>query len=324
MTALPDIHSLVDVHAHFVPDDYRAALVTAGHECPDGMPEIPEWSAHEHVAMMDRLGIGASLLSISSPGVYLEGVDAADLARAVNEAGRKVAVDHPGRFGQLASLPLPDLDATLAEIEYCCDLLGVDGFALLTNVGGVSVADPACAPVFDELDRRGARVFLHPTSPPCWEQTSFGRPRPMLEFFFETTRTVVELILNGTVAGHPGIEFVVPHAGAALAMVADRASVFSFLLDADPSVDVLADLGRLHYHLAGFAVPRQLDALRTLVDDAHLHYGSDFPFTPEFAVVGQRDQLATTDMFAGLAANTRRLFPTLDAPASTDHPHGDA
>ena len=129
-----------------------------------------------------------------------------------------------------ASLPLPDVDAAIAEIAHCCDRLDVDGFTLLTNIGGTYLGDPSFQPVFRELDRRGARLFIHPTSPACWEHTSLGRPRPMLEFLFDTTRAVVDLVLNGTVARHPGIEFIVPHAGATLPMVADRVSVFARLL----------------------------------------------------------------------------------------------
>jgi predicted TIM-barrel fold metal-dependent hydrolase len=304
----------IDVHAHFLPDGYRAALLAGGHGQPDGFP-LPDWSAAEHVAAMDRLGIATSLLSISSPGVHL-GDDAAarDLAREVNEAGRRAVVDHPGRFGLLAALPLPDVDAAVAEIAHCCEHLDVDGFAVLTNVGGTYLGDAAYAPVFAELDRRGARLFVHPTSPPCWEHTSFGRPRPMVEFLFDTTRAVVDLVLNGTVAQHPGIEIVVPHAGAALPLVADRVAAFSLLLGVDPTVDVARDLGRLHYDLAGFPIPRQLDALRTLTTPDHLHYGSDYPFTPEFAAVAARERLAAAgdppgSLPATLRANTERLFP---------------
>ncbi len=312
----------IDVHAHYLPETYRAALVENGHSQPDGFPQIPTWSAEEHVAAMDRLGIATSLLSISSPGVHL-GDEAAtrDRAREVNEAGRRAVVDHPGRFGLFASLPLPDIDAAMAEIAYCCDTFDVAGFAVLTNIGGTYLGDPAFAPVFEELDRRGARLFIHPTSPVCWEQTSLGRPRPMLEFFFETTRTVVDLVLNGTVARHSGIEFLIPHAGATLPMVADRVSAFSLLLDVDPAVEVLRDIGRLHFDLAGFPVPRQLDALLTLTTLEHLHYGSDYPFTPEFAAAMAGDRLAKVaevgeppgSLLDTLRANTEHLFPSLSA-----------
>jgi len=305
------------VHAHYLPASYRAALLQNGHGQPDGFPRIPEWSAEEHVAAMDRLGIATSLLSISSPGVHLADEPAArDLAREVNEAGRRAVVDHPGRFGLFGSLPLPDVDAAIAEIAHCCDRLDVAGFTLLTNFGGTYLGDPAFQPVFRELDRRAARLFIHPTSPPCWEHTSFGRPRPMLEFFFDTTRAVVDLVLNGTVARHPGIEFLIPHAGATLPMVADRVSVFSQLVGVDPAVDVLPDLGRLHFDLAGFPVPRQLDALLTLTTLEHLHYGSDYPFTPEFAAAKATERLAAAgdppgSVLDALRANTERLFPAL-------------
>lgn len=310
----------IDVHAHYVPDGYRAALERAGYAQPDGMPAIPAWSVDEHLAAMDRVGVETSLLSISSPGVHL-GDDAAavELAREVNEAGRRAVVDHAGRFGLLASLPLPDVDAAIAEIAYCCDRLSVDGFVLLTNVGGTYLGDATFAPVFRALDRRRARVLLHPTSPPCWEHTSLDRPRPMLEFFFETTRTVVDLVLNGTVAQHPDLELIVPHAGATLPLVADRVSMFARLLA--PDVDVMRDLGRLHYDLAGFPVPRQLDALLTLTALDHLHYGSDFPFTPEPVVAAAAARLDEVDgLVDALRANTARLFPDAGRGAREDQP----
>ena len=195
----------------------------------------------------------------------------------------------------------------IAEIAHCCDHLDVDGFVLLTNVGGVYVSDQSFEPVFRELDRRRARVLLHPTSPACWEHTSFGRPRPMLEFFFDTTRAVVDLVLNGIIAAYPDVRLIIPHAGATLPLVADRVSAFAHILA--PDVDVLGDLGRLHFDLAGFAVPRQLDALLTMTTLDHLHYGSDFPFTPEAVVAAAAERLDGVDSLAdALRSNTARLF----------------
>ena len=238
---------------------------------------------------MDRLGIATSLLSISSPGIHFGDVAITrDLARAVNEEGRRAVVDHPGRFGLFATLPLPDRRRPMAEIAYCSDRLDVVGFALLTNVGGTYLGDESLRPGLRGARPRRARVFIHPTSPPCWEHTALGRPRPMLEFLFDTTRAVVDLILSGVVAVHPGIEFIIPHAGATLPMVADRISVFSMILDVPDGVDVLGDLGRLHFDLAGYPLPRQLDSLLTLTSLEHLHYGSDYPFTPEFAAAASR------------------------------------
>jgi predicted TIM-barrel fold metal-dependent hydrolase len=307
----------LDVHAHHLPEPYREALERTGHAQPDGMPEIPAWSADEHVALMDRRGIATSLLSVSSPGVSLAGGPAAaELAREVNEAGRQAVVDHPGRFGLLASLPLPDVDAALAEIAHCVDQLDVDGFILLTNVDGTYLGDPTWDPVLEELDRRGARVLVHPTSPVCWEHTSFGRPRPMLEFLFDTTRAVVNLVLNGTVARLPDLRLIIPHAGATLPVIADRVAGFALLLGAE--VDVMRDLRGLHYDLAGTPIPRQLDALLAITTLEQLHYGSDFPFTPDFVVEMAGDRLDGAgdppgSLADALRANTERLFPRLAA-----------
>ena len=307
----------VDVHAHFLPEAYRAALDAAGFGMVDGMP-VPLWEAAAHVALMDRLGIATSLLSVSSPGVYF-GDDAAAraLARQVNEDGKRAAESHPGRFGLFGCLPVPDVGGAIDEVAFCYDELGVDGIVLLTHAGDVYLGDPALEPLFDELDRRHARLFLHPTSPLCWEQTAFGRTRAMIEFLFDTSRAVVNMVLNGVVARHPNVEVIVPHAGATLPVIADRVAAFAFILeDLDPGADVYRDLARLHYDLAGFPLPRQLDALLALTTAEHLHYGSDYPFTPEAVVAMLAEPLGAIEEASGpvphtLAANSRRLFPGL-------------
>ena len=289
----------IDVHAHYLPEAYRAALRERGHDRPDGFPYIPEWSAPEHVSLMDRLGIERSMLSVSSPGVLGD----VDLARLVNDEGRRAVVDHVGRFGLLASLPMPDVDACLAEIARC-DGLDVDGFVLLTNVDGTYVGDAAFEPVFRELGRRRAVVLLHPTSPACWEHTSLGRPRPMIEFLFDTTRAVFDLVLRGTLDRHPDLRLVVPHAGAVLPLLADRVHAFAGFLA--PEADVLGALGRLHFDVAGYTLDRHLDALLSLTTRDHLHYGSDWPFTPEAVVVAASEALG--GLADELATNTERLF----------------
>jgi predicted TIM-barrel fold metal-dependent hydrolase len=127
----------------------------------------------------------------------------------------------------------------------------------------------------------------------------------MIEFLFDTTRTIVDLVLQGTIARLPDLVLIVPHAGATLPLLADRVAAFAGLLA--PGVDVLADLGRLHYDLAGYTMGRQRDALLTLTSPDHLHYGSDWPFTPEAVVAAAAERL--DDIAADLRANTEGLFP---------------
>jgi predicted TIM-barrel fold metal-dependent hydrolase len=278
----------VDVHAHFLTDGYVARARAAGHDVPDGMPGWPHWSPGEHVELMDRLGIDSAVLSLSSPGVQFGDDEAARvLAREVNDAGADIVRDHPARFGLFASLPVPDVDGALAEIGYAVDTLHADGVVLETNAHGVYPGDPALEPVFAELARRGTPVLFHPTSPPCWQETALGRPRPLIEFIFDTARAVTDLLVAGTLTRYPQLNVIVPHGGGALPLLADR--VNGFLLAApspgdNPVTDPIAQLRRLYYDLAGTPFPRQVPALLNLVAPEQLLYGSDFCFTPGAAI----------------------------------------
>ena len=319
--------SKIDVHAHYLPADYREALIANGHAEPDGFPVLPEWSAEAHLAMMDRVGIGTSMLSVSSPGVAF-GEDPAAWARRVNDAGARTVRDHPGRFGLLASLPLPDVEAARAELAYALDDLGADGVVLLTNVDGVYVGDERFDPLFADLDRRRAVVFLHPTSPACFEATSLGYPRPMLEFLLDTTRAVADLVLRGRLERHPRIELIVPHAGAALPVLADRiagmAGMFSLGGRDAGEIDVIGTLQRLHYEVgAGFPFPRHITALLELVDASRLLYGTDFPFAGVPGIEANADTLEHSTLLKPeeprnvLRGNAESMFPRLGHV----HPH---
>ncbi|WP_299541358.1 amidohydrolase family protein [uncultured Streptomyces sp.] len=313
---------LIDVHAHFVTDSYVARARKAGHHLPDGVPAWPSWSARDHLALMDRSGIETAVLSVSSPGVHFgDPASARALAREVNEDGAAVVRDHPGRFGLFASLPLPDVEGALAEIGHAFDTLGADGVVLETNTEGVYLGDPRLEPVFAELDRREAVVFLHPTSPVCWEKSALGRPRPMIEFIFDTARTVTDLLFAGTLDRHPRLKVIVPHCGGALPVLADRINGFMklFLPGEQDAPDAVAQLGRLYYDLAGPAFPRQLPALLNLAAPDHLLYGSDYCWTPSAAAEAHAlsfadapEPVAGTGWPALTRANAHALLPRLN------------
>jgi predicted TIM-barrel fold metal-dependent hydrolase len=308
--------SWIDVHAHYLPAAFRAALTAAGHDHPEGMPGLPAWELASMLETMDRLQIAAALLSIPSPGVHF-GDDAAAraLARALNEEGADAVREHPQRFGLLACLPLPDVSGALHELAYALDVLDADGVVLQTHSRGVYLGDARLNPVFEELDRRGAVAMIHPTSPPGWEQTALGYPRPILEFAFDTTRAVTNLVLSGTLARSPDVRIVVPHAGAALPTLADRVEGLAATVPSMDQRHIVDELGRLYYDLAGFVTPRQLPALLGLVGTERMLYGSDLPFTPEPVAAALADKLASTALLdageLGAIAhdNALSLFP---------------
>ncbi|MFJ8692056.1 amidohydrolase family protein [Streptomyces roseolilacinus] len=315
---------LVDVHAHFVTDSYVRQAKEAGHTAPDGVPAWPTWSAAAHLEVMDRCGIGTAMLSVSSPGVHFgDDASARRLAREVNEAGAEAVREHPDRFGLFASLPVPDADGALEEIAHAYDVLGADGVVLETNTHGTYLGNPGLAPVWAELDRRGAVVFLHPTSPVCWERSALGRPRPMIEFVFDTARTVTDLLLAGVPERHRNLKIIVPHCGGALPVLADRIDGFMrmFMPAGTRTPDAVEQLRRLYYDLAGPALPRQLPALLGLADPGRLLYGSDHVWTPAAGVEAHVAGLDATPAPGGeswrslTTANARRVLPRLTARA---------
>lgn len=321
MTPPADRPGLVDVHAHFVTESYVRQARAAGHERPDGMPAWPAWSARAHLELMDRSGIDTAVLSVSSPGVSFGAPAAARaLAREVNEDGAGIVRDHPGRFGLFASLPLPDVDGALAEIAYAFDQLHADGVVLETHSHGVYLGDPRLEPVFAELNRRRAVVFVHPTSPVCWEHSALGRPRPMVEFVFDTARSVTDLLFAGTLERHPDLKVIVPHCGGALPVLADRINGFMRLFPPGEAEapDAVAQLRRLYYDTAGPAFPRQVPALLGLADPDRLLYGSDYCWTPAEAAEAHAASFDTapapapgTSWRSLTTANARTLFPRL-------------
>ncbi|GGK85304.1 amidohydrolase family protein [Streptomyces flaveus] len=311
---------LIDVHAHLLPDFYVQQATTAGHAHPDGMGGWPSWSVEAHLDLMDRNGIETAMLSMSSPGVHFGDDKAARLlARRVNEYAAELTREHPCRFGNFASLPLPDVDGSLEEIAFAFDELGTDGVALLTHTHGVYLGDQRLDPVFAELDRRRAVVFLHPTSPVCWEQSALGRPRPMVEYIFDTARTVTDLVMAGVLTRHQNMQVIVPHCGGAVPVLADRINEFMRLFlpsENSASLDAVQQLRGLYYDMAGTAFPRQVPALLKLVDPDRVLFGSDYCWTPppladaHIAAIDAAESPAEGTTWRSLTtANAQRLFP---------------
>jgi 6-methylsalicylate decarboxylase len=306
----------IDVHAHYIPETYRDALVAAGQGHPDGIPALPEWNQALALDAMDKLEVRLAILSISSPGVHFgDGAAAIELARTVNEAGAQIARATPQRFGFFAALPLPEIDASVAETRYALDHLSAAGICVMTNHRGMYLGDRRLEPIFAEVAARNSVVFVHPTSPP---QPAGGPnlPAPALEFMFETTRSITDLVLAGVPRRHPGLRLIVPHAGAALSVLASRIDLFaSALALSGAEVPSLREaLNVLHFDLAGAPVKEQLAALLSVADPARLHYGSDFPFTPWQACRYLAQQLQTSGQLADSAldamftGNSENLF----------------
>jgi 6-methylsalicylate decarboxylase len=307
-------HHMIDVHAHFTTPSYIEAAKSSGHREADGMPEWywPEWNPQTHLELMDRAGIEKSYLSMSSPGVHFGDDSAARaLAREVNDAGATVKRDYPQRFGLFASLPLPDIDGALVELSRAYDELDADGVIVLTNSQGLYLGNPALSPVFEEINRRSGVIFIHPTSAKGTELVDCGRPRPMIEFLFETARTVVDYLLSGNADGYPNVRVIVPHCSGVIPLLVDRIQLFAALNPESEAEPVIAKLRRFFFDLAGIPSALQISALREVCPHEHLLYGSDYPWTSSdlaMKLLDNLDNVLEPDWRIATHKNAESLF----------------
>jgi predicted TIM-barrel fold metal-dependent hydrolase len=211
---------LIDVHHRVIPPAVRAKLAERGIADAGDVP-VPRWNEARELEVLDRHGISAAVVSLSDTGPA--GSDAGLMvlvAREANEFYAELVARHPGRFAAFASLPLPDVDAALVEIEYALDVLCLDGVMLLSSHGGRYPGDRTLGPVLAELNRCSAVVFLHPATPPSSPTPEL--PTFLLDYLFETTRAVASLLRSGSLERHANVRLVLAHAGGTVPYRAGR------------------------------------------------------------------------------------------------------
>src|SRR3954453_11469775 len=207
----------IDAHTHVAPAAYIDAIPMPG----GNLPKPPVITVEGLEAMMERYAIDRAVVCTGPPGLFFgDQPQTNELARLVNEEMSAVLRRDPGRFATLGMLPLPDVGAALTELGHVFDTLGLDGVVLLSHVGGTYLGDPGWDPVYAELDRRGAYVFVHPTIPP--NGAPLRHPAWLYEFPFETVRAVANLIYTGTFERYPNIRWQLAHLGGAAPFLAHR------------------------------------------------------------------------------------------------------
>jgi predicted TIM-barrel fold metal-dependent hydrolase len=309
----------IDVHHHIVPPSYARWLASEGLRDAGGR-EIPRWSAEDALALMDEHEIATAVVSVSTPGVHLHpGADRQGVARAkareLNEFAARLAQDHRGRFGFFATLPVLDVDAALEEARYAFDTLRATGVILLTNVHGRYLGAPDDEPLFAELDRRSAVVFVHPSELPAPRMD--GMPPFAADFLLDTTRAAYRLVRNGIVRRYPSVRIILSHAGGFVPYASHRLALAMTADTQRPPSEVLEDFATFYFDTALSGSPAALPSLLAFAKPGHVLFGSDWPYAPPIAVgyfTGQLDAWAALDV-AGHAAidrgNAELLFPEL-------------
>jgi predicted TIM-barrel fold metal-dependent hydrolase len=332
----------VDIHHHMLTANLIEALEAHGVHTIGGEP-LPPWKPELSLAVMDRAGIERAILSCPIPLHFLDSGADASLARDLNEHAADCAARWPGRFGYFAALPLPDVSAAVHEAVHALDA-GASCVAMLSNHAGVYQGDPVLDLLYDELNRRHAIAFIHPsvyTGSAYPTEPTAGSPIPtiqpsQLEFGFDATRAVANLIINEIPDRFPEIRFVFTHSGSCMPSVAHKlinrrpmvAAYSAHIQDhgRPPPVNELLDqlenaeavarqqIANFYFDTALSTTPHVLDALLALVPTSHLLLGTDFPFGQEIGLsytlrgIVHYPHFSDDDRIAVLHGNAVRLL----------------
>ena len=283
----------IDVHHHYAPPGWIKVLAEQ-----DALNVEPwmGWTPAKAIEAMDRAGVQTSYSSITVPGIYFaEGFgnqqappgakfrnNVPALAREANEFGARMKSDYPGRFGIWASLPLPDVDASLKEIAYAFDTLKLDGFGSITSVGTRYLGDKSFTPVFEELNRRSAIVYTHPGAGPCCLYALPGVGPTTLEYSHDTARAIVSWVNSGSAERFPNIKWIFSHGGGSIW----SARYIGGEIGRDPKAyasraqqpRLLSYLRRFYYDTAATSNFLQMTNLKTLVGLNQVVLGADHPY----------------------------------------------
>ena len=272
---------LIDLHHHFFPPAFVSAALDRYRQREKTI--VSEWTPQKALEEMDRRGVATAILSITTPGIWFGDAQAArTLARKCNEYAAQMVKDNPTRFGFFAAIPLPDAEGSLGEIEYALEVLKADGIGLMTSYSDRWLGDPSFAAVLDEINRRKAIVFVHPTAANCCRDLMADVPTPLIEYPHDTTRAITNLLYSGSLARLRNIRFIFSHAGGTMPMLAGRISQLGTLFGSDKKVPngVAYELKRLYYEIANSANRSAFASLNNLVPTSQIMFGTDYPFVP--------------------------------------------
>jgi len=297
----------IDVHYHGNSPGFIAAIKARN----TGQTALMNWTPAKALEDMDRDGVATSIMSTSEPSVYFGDAAAARaLARECNDYFARLVSDHPTRFGMFATLPLPDVDGALKEIEYAYDTLKADGVCFMSSYEGKYLGDPAFAPVMDELNRRKAVAYTHPFRGAMANMLPEGRNLG-ITLSTETTVTIQSILYTNTATRCPDIRFIWSHGGGTAPYITSRLGA-AVGPDGKPNAN-LAALQKFYYDTAQAFNPYTVATFTKVVPNSHILFGTDYPFAQAGTVAKGLAESGFTP--ASLRAierdNALELFPRL-------------
>jgi len=313
---VPGLSKIIDVHSHPILGAGDGAPRTEDHRLPD-------WSVDGTLSHMDEYGISACVLSSLVSTDNATGQKARDIARRANETLAEIVSTHPSRFGAVATLPALDPDGSLAEISYALDTLKLDGIATSTSHNETYLGEPQFDPWLEELNRRSATLFIHPVTTKAGSTLLMGLHDSVVEFMFETTRMIINMVVTGTKKRFSQIKMISTHGGGTIPYVVSRIQTLEHTFGVGPgrlplsAEEIREGMASFYYDLTAATSEEQLFAILKLVPVSQLLMGLDFPlmpkssFAPAISDVGRYPAFSEADLRSLSYESAFRLFPKL-------------
>jgi aminocarboxymuconate-semialdehyde decarboxylase len=322
---------IIDFHNHFYPPAYLDALrsgssavqVTVdaqGNPClhypGDYNVAVP---GHRDIDYRERVliehGVDTQVITLTTPGTHVETPQTAiRLAALVNDAFAGVIARKRGRFTALATLPLNDPPASVAEFERATRQLGLPGAMLFSNINGVALADQRFWPLYEAANDQAAVLYIHPTNPVNVEAMTEYWLMPLVGFLFDTTLAAANLVFSGVVERFPRIRWALTHLGGAIPYLVERLDRGFHAFDdcrAHISKPPSEYLKHFYYDTVNFN-PRAIELAISFAGVEHILAGSDYPHQigsiPKMLESIRTLRLSETDQAAILAGNAAKLL----------------
>ena len=303
----------IDVHQHMFPPKYVEECREIILGPSKGFEHVLNWTPEKAIEALDQGGVDFAVVSVSAPGVYFgDREQALRLARYCNEYGAELKRKYPGRFGFFASVPMPLVEDAVAEIKFAIDQLGADGVVFMTSYGDKWMGDPSFEALHEVMNERKTIAHVHPVVPPACRNLVTGVPENLMEFGFDTARTIVSLLYNGFMTRYPNIKWIFSHGGGAMPMMIDRihyiAKIRPQLAETLPN-GAMYELKRQYYDVGSVCNPIPIAALREL-GVGQLLIGTDYPYGPlDKDIKNLIAMNLPQDVFTAIeAGNALRLF----------------
>ena len=286
----------MDFHNHFYPPEYLDALRTGPTNVrvtidAEGNPWLHypgdyniAVRGHRDIAfrqdVLSRHGIGKQVLTFTSPGTHVESpARAVGLARLVNDALARIVAERGDRFTALATLPLNDPAASVAELGRAAGNLGLKGAMLFSNVNGTALSDSRYWPLYEKAEELGVVLYIHPIHPVGVEAMTDYWLMPLVGFTFDTTLAAAKLVFSGVVERFPGVRWVLAHLGGAIPYLAERLDRgFHAFAECRANIQKPPSeyLKNFYYDTVNFD-PNALQLAVAFAGSSHLLAGSDYP-----------------------------------------------